>query len=533
MTPFAFWNDLTIAKRMQGAGALIFALVLVMAWLNWSAFQKASRSNEFAVYMQMGAMNLQLALRGLNESVFTQGASASVKSAKDGIEQFDEVYKQLLALSKDNSELQKFIVEDWKNQWDVLRSSIIKFVDESEQVDFENVQQMIQTGKLVSGAGEIADQLTIVARQAREEAKNTEKLAKKQILASAGVIVVLVIMIFISLSKSITRPVQELRRFITKVEQDSDLTSRITTASENNEVGQIACAVNSMLEKFQSILHNFSEAMKQLMNETGRLRDFSSSTSQHMGAQKSTTLNLVSATTEMVSNVQSVASSINQTAQSINEVKSKTEHNQAVVTKSGDAIKNLAMKIQQAADVVKEVNVKAESIGQVLEVIQDIADQTNLLALNAAIEAARAGEQGRGFAVVADEVRTLATRTQKSTKEIHQIIEQLQTGAEKAVQVMVQGCTQADASVGDIALAVDSLNEVTKSVLAIADLSVQISVATEQQSMAVDDISNDVTNIAKVAETTAKSADDTNNVSVAIEALVVNLEGQVGQFRVS
>ena len=185
----------------------------------------------------------------------------------------------------------------------------------------------------------------------------------------------------------------------------------------------------------------------------------------------------------------------------------------------------------RTASTIQRLETDSQSISKVLEVIRGVAEQTNLLALNAAIEAARAGEQGRGFAVVADEVRTLASRTQQSTIEIQQVIEQLQSGARDAADVMNQGRERVDNSVLQAQQAGASLLRITNAVTSIRDMNVQIASAAEQQSAVSDEISKNVVNINHIADRVTESAGQTAQASSQLAHLASDLQTLVGQFK--
>ena len=188
--------------------------------------------------------------------------------------------------------------------------------------------------------------------------------------------------------------------------------------------------------------------------------------------------------------------------------------------------------MQNAVGVIRTLEVGSNEIGSVLDVIKGIAEQTNLLALNAAIEAARAGEQGRGFAVVADEVRSLASRTQQSTEEIQQMIDKLQSSARSAVSVMQLSSENANSSVDQAGKAGVALDEITAAISAITDLNAQIATASEEQSAVAEEINRNINNISAISQTTKECADKTETSAQDLESYATDLKRLAGKFRV-
>ncbi|EKO3900457.1 hypothetical protein P0F36_001229 [Vibrio metschnikovii] len=202
------------------------------------------------------------------------------------------------------------------------------------------------------------------------------------------------------------------------------------------------------------------------------------------------------------------------------------------MTKTTNEVLSLAKEVQTAVNVIEKLQQDADSIGKVLEVIRSIAEQTNLLALNAAIEAARAGEHGRGFAVVADEVRTLATRTQSSTEEIRDIIEKLQSASKNASQVMDGGYRKANEVVDWAEQASEKLREITTAIITINDMNIQIATATEQQSIVADDVNQTLNRISGGVEQLSDGSTHIAAASDELARLATDLQNRVGRFKV-
>ena len=288
---------------------------------------------------------------------------------------------------------------------------------------------------------------------------------------------------------------------------------------------------NRMIGKFRCSLEAVAGVTRQLGEVSDRVASVAEKTHTAVLAQRSETDMVASAMNEMSATVQEVAQHASRTAAASSGADDQSRVGVTLASEALDGIDGLIQQIEQAAEVIRRVETDTASIGMVLGVINGIAEQTNLLALNAAIEAARAGEQGRGFAVVADEVRTLASRTQKSTGDIQATIEQLQHGVRNAVSVMEGARTRAYAGSDCVAKAAQSLNVIAGEVGTINDMNMQIATAAEEQTAVAEEINRNITTISDIADTTAADAQQTAQISDELVRLAAELNRLVSRFR--
>ncbi len=312
---------------------------------------------------------------------------------------------------------------------------------------------------------------------------------------------------------------------------DGDLTGRVDYKSKD-EIGHIATAFNRMADKFSTAISQVKEAIAQLAAAAEETSVVNAQTTSGINQQQMETSQVATAITEMNATVHEVARSAVAAAEAAKEADTTFVEGKLVVDKIIDAITELANEVEQSSLVIRELENESESIGSVLDVIKGIAEQTNLLALNAAIEAARAGEQGRGFAVVADEVRTLAGRTQQSTQEIEEMINRLQSGANKAVQVMEVGKQKSMHGVEQASAAGEALNTINQAVDRINTMNTQIASAAEEQSTVTEEINRNIVNINEVAEQTSEGAKQAAIASDDLSRLAEELKQLVSQFKV-
>lgn len=311
---------------------------------------------------------------------------------------------------------------------------------------------------------------------------------------------------------------------------EGDLTRRLE-ARGRNEVSELAHAFNRFADKVRNVVADVAGSTAQVAAAAEEMSAITDESNRGVARQRSEIEQVATAMNEMTATVQEVARNASQAARSAETADTDALQGQEVVREAVKAIEAVAGEVERAAEVIQRLESDSESISAVLDVIRGVAEQTNLLALNAAIEAARAGEQGRGFAVVADEVRTLASRTQESTGEIQQVIERLQAGARDAAAVMEQGQTRAKDSVARAQDAGASLTKITRSVATISDMNTQIASAAEEQSAVSDEINKNVANINQVADAVTESAGQTAQASSQLARLAADLQTLVGQFK--
>jgi methyl-accepting chemotaxis protein len=333
-------------------------------------------------------------------------------------------------------------------------------------------------------------------------------------------------------SGSIVGPLQETSRAFKEMASGSgDLTRRIKIDG-SDVVAEFGQNYNQFVDTMHSLVKEVGVSADKLFSAANELQNVTEKTTVGVRETQAGTEQLATAMNEMVATVQEVARNAEAAAESTRKADEETLRGRREVERTMGAIGQLANEVERTREVIQRLAADSESIGAVLDVINGIADQTNLLALNAAIEAARAGEQGRGFAVVADEVRTLAQRTQKSTQEIHSMIERLQAAAQEAVGAMEAGAQRAKLSVEESARAGDALSAITSAVTTINDMNTQIASAAEEQTATVESITRNVIGIRDIAVETSGAVDQTSAAGAELGNLAQRLRGVVSRFRV-
>lgn len=304
------------------------------------------------------------------------------------------------------------------------------------------------------------------------------------------------------------------------------------TMQSDDMIGEIIEAFNHMASNLRNMIGQVSGVTTQLAAAAEQTSAVTEETSRGMQQQQGEIDSVASAMAQMTSTVQEVARNAADASSAATKADDEAKNGALVATEAIGGIDSLVSEVDSAAQVIRDLELESENIGSVLDVIRGIAEQTNLLALNAAIEAARAGEQGRGFAVVADEVRTLASRTQKSTQEIQDMIQRLQGGTVNAVKVMEGAQGKAQDSSDLVEKAAESLASIAGSVSAINDMNTMIASAAEQQSAVAAEIQNNMDNIRSVVDLSAGGAQQTAQASEDLARLAAEQQALMARFKV-
>ncbi|MGL4915942.1 MAG: methyl-accepting chemotaxis protein, partial [Aeromonas allosaccharophila] len=334
------------------------------------------------------------------------------------------------------------------------------------------------------------------------------------------------------LTGQIRNPVMALLEQTRRV-SSGDLTSRIDMQQFNNdELGTLAKGFGEMQTNLRTLVSEVSGSVVQLSSATEEMSSVARQSATNMSAQQHELNQLATAMNEMQATVQEVSRNTSDAASAATSASETAEIGAKTVNDSIQRIERVAGAIESTAAVIRQLGDDSRNIGMVLEVIRGIAEQTNLLALNAAIEAARAGEQGRGFAVVADEVRTLAKRTQDSTSQINTIIAELQQRAEQAGSTMQQSQELMNTTVSTAREAGESISQISGSVSSISHMNIQIATATEEQGAVSEELNRNVVNISHASEEVAAGATQMAQACNELNHLATQLQDMVRRFRV-
>ncbi|UZE22397.1 methyl-accepting chemotaxis protein [Pseudomonas sp. B21-056] len=354
--------------------------------------------------------------------------------------------------------------------------------------------------------------------------------AKVQLSGTAGVALLLGILAAWIISRQITRPIREVLGVVDRIAA-GDLTQNLLV-TRRDELGMLQQGIQHMGETLRNLIGGIRDGVTQISSAAAELSAVTEQTSAGVNSQKVETDQVATAMHEMTATVQEVARNAEQASRAAADADGQAREGDQVVAEVIAQFEHLAAQVMRSTEAMVLLQQESNKIGSVMDVIKAVAEQTNLLALNAAIEAARAGEAGRGFAVVADEVRGLAQRTQQSTEEIEGLVAGLQNGTRQVTSLMSQSRNLTDSSVELTRKAGVSLGNITRTVSSIQMMNQQIAAAAEQQSAVAEEISRSIVNVRDVSEQTAAASDETAASSVELARLGNQLQMMVSHFKV-
>jgi len=537
-----FLQRLSIAKKIYLIpliGTLMFVVFLGLSTKTaLSNVKTLENTRDIQFPVLQASESALVSLERLKESLASAVTTGDEEALNGANKLAEQMKKQLTTVGQLESEVSREV------------SQILQSFDAYYSVAFKVSQEMVSNTADMASIGERSQKmnadyentvkkLTSFRDVQLNEFKNSIDDANGQAsqMITVGVIMMVITVLALfgtalpvvrGIDSSLGHIIRSLRDL---AKEDGDLTVRIETKSKD-ELGDLAYWFNSFMEKLQGVVKEIVNTALPLSSLAKDLNQLTDDTNRTIAVQRRAADQAKIAVDDMSNSVIAEASSANEASSAANDSNTAADRGQQTVGITVNNIRQLATNVQEASEVILKLETDANQVGAVLDVIKGIAEQTNLLALNAAIEAARAGEQGRGFAVVADEVRTLASRTQKSTEEIQKTIEQLQSAARSAVQKMQQSTVQADQSVTSANQAGDSLQAITTSIRRIREMNQHIASATEEQQVMAGTIVGHVVDIVKHTEHTSQSAGHIAKASRELANLAQNLENIARLFRV-
>ena len=449
--------------------------------------------------------------------------SGKPEAEQPALDAIDNALKNLQSLPSELADQHAIHLQQAGESLKAYRSAVSQFRD-SQVASAEAIQRMTAQGEILLGASKkLTTSQTVVRDTDAAHAKN-------MLLMATALALVFGMIAAWAITRQIVIPLSQTLKVAERVAA-GDLTHNLTS-KRRDELGQLQRAMQSMTLGLRELIGGISDGVTQIASAAEELSAVTEQTSAGVNSQKVETDQVATAMNEMTATVQEVARNAEEASEAAVAADQQAREGDKVVGEAIAQIERLALEVGNSTAAMGDLKRESDKIGSVLDEIKSVAQQTNLLALNAAIEAARAGEAGRGFAVVADEVRSLAQRTQKSTEEIEELIVGLQTGTQHVATIMDNSRVLTDSSVELTRRAGGSLESITRTVSAIQSMNQQIAAAAEQQTAVAEEINRSVLNVRDVSEQTSAASEETAASSVELARLGTQLQMLVGRFKV-
>ena len=450
-------------------------------------------------------------------------AATNADTEQKAVAQLDVAIASLKQLNVHFADTQADALRQLETALVNYRSALLAFKNANSEA-VQARKEMTDQGATIVTQSEQLYQIQLDRRDAESAQARTLQLISTLLALLVGVIAAVLI------TRQITRPLRETMAVVDRI-ASGDLTHNVIV-TRRDELGVLQQGIARMGVTLRDLISGIRDGVTQIASAAEELSAVTEQTSAGVNSQKVETDQVATAMHEMTATVQEVARNAEEASQAAAAADGEAREGDKVVNEAIAQIERLASEVVRSTEAMSVLQQESDKIGSVMDVIKAVAEQTNLLALNAAIEAARAGEAGRGFAVVADEVRGLAQRTQKSTEEIEGLVAGLQNGTQQVSAVMNNSRALTDSSVALTRKAGLSLESITRTVSNIQSMNQQIAAAAEQQSAVAEEISRSIINVRDVSEQTAAASDETAASSVELARLGGQLQQMVSHFRV-
>ncbi|MDL5592749.1 methyl-accepting chemotaxis protein [Pseudomonas kribbensis] len=449
--------------------------------------------------------------------------SGKTEAEQPALDAIDNALKNLETLPAKLPEQHIANLQQATDSLKAYRAAVSQFRDSQVASAKALARMSVQGDILLDVSKQLTESQTVVRDTDAASAKN-------QLLIATLLAVAFGLLAAWAITRQIIIPLNQTLKVAERV-ASGDLTHNLIS-QRRDELGQLQRSMQSMTQGLRELIGGISDGVTQIASAAEELSAVTEQTSAGVNNQKVETDQVATAMNEMAATVQEVARNAEEASEAAVAADQQAREGDKVVGEAIAQIERLATEVGHSTEAMGELKRESDKIGSVLDVIKSVAQQTNLLALNAAIEAARAGEAGRGFAVVADEVRSLAQRTQKSTEEIEELIVGLQNGTQQVATIMDNSRTLTDSSVELTRRAGGSLESITRTVSAIQAMNQQIAAAAEQQSAVAEEINRSVLNVRDVSDQTSAASEETAASSVELARLGTHLQTLVGRFKV-
>jgi methyl-accepting chemotaxis protein len=536
------FSHFTLIKKFVLLGVVFFSVALLSVVVLISSVSRVEKGNVYLAEhgipvlnagheLKLSVVQVQQWLTDISATRGLDGLNDGFDEAETNAQRFRGLVAKLVDLDPGHRQEYEGLLPSFEAYYTVGQKMARAYVEQGPAGGNRMMAEFDEVAAALSGQ---VDALLkdITGRSDRLLVTQTDNLSSMQTMVFGALLVLVGLVSFIffilyGALRLLPLVVAELNRVA-----EGDLTGNRRIARGRDEIGMLCEGLSTMKSQLKGLLSQVSGTSNELASQAEQMTAITEQSRASLDRQQVDIDQLATAMNEMSATSHEVAQNAHLTSGSAGEANDEAQVGRNVVQESIQGMRGLAADVNTAADVIRQLDEQGEQIGSILDVIRGIANQTNLLALNAAIEAARAGEQGRGFAVVADEVRTLASRTQQSTEEIQSMIEQLQLGTRNAVAVMNKGRERSEQSVEHVVHAGRSLDSITSAVERINDMNLQIATAAEEQSKVAEEMSHSITGISHVSEETSQGAQHTAAASRQLAELSVQLQTLVSHFKV-